>query len=121
MLIWAAEERLDRIPPDFRAILADAGNAVFMSAASFWELSIKHRLGRLRLLVDPAAIATILEAAGFRHLDVNYRHASAQLQHEPGTQDPFDRLLLAQCDVEDMHLMTLDRALQSLPRALKPQ
>jgi len=82
VLVWAAEERLDLIPPGFRTILADEGNAVFMSAASFWELGIKHRLGRLRLLVDPAAIATLLEAAGFRHLDVTHRHASARLRHE---------------------------------------
>jgi PIN domain nuclease of toxin-antitoxin system len=120
VLIWAAEERIDRIPPGFRAILEDERNAVFMSAASFWELGIKHRLGRLRLLVDPATVATILEAVGFRHLDVTYRHAGARLQTEPATRDPFDRLLLAQCDVEDMRLMTLDRALLGLPRVLKP-
>jgi PIN domain nuclease of toxin-antitoxin system len=61
VLIWMAEERFDRIPPDFRDILTDDGNAVFMSAASFWELGIKHRLNKLRLLIPPSAIAAILD------------------------------------------------------------
>jgi PIN domain nuclease of toxin-antitoxin system len=50
-------------------------------------------------------------------LAVDHRHAVRWVDPEPPTRDPFDRLLLAQCAVEDMRLITLDRALARHPLA----
>jgi PIN domain nuclease of toxin-antitoxin system len=50
-------------------------------------------------------------------LNVDHRHAVEALEELPPTRDPFDRLLLAQCQVEGMRLVTLDRALARHPLA----
>lgn len=50
-------------------------------------------------------------------LMIDQRHLLAEVFPDPDTRDPFDRLLLAQCTVEDMRLLTLDRALARHPLA----
>jgi PIN domain nuclease of toxin-antitoxin system len=60
-----------------------------------------------------------LEQAGFAILPILAAHAVTSVEPSPGTKDPFDRLLLAQCHVEGLRLMTFDRALMDHPFALK--
>ncbi len=50
---------------------------------------------------------------------IDERHALATVEPEPMTRDPLDRMLLAQCQVEGLRLLTLDRALVSYPLAAK--
>jgi PIN domain nuclease of toxin-antitoxin system len=52
-----------------------------------------------------------------RLLIIDHRHVLAELDPEPATRDPFDRLLLAQCEVEGMRLVTVDTALSVHPLA----
>jgi PIN domain nuclease of toxin-antitoxin system len=54
---------------------------------------------------------------GLVMLVINPEHVLATVEPEPATRDPFDRLLLGQCQVENMRLVTLDRALSSHPLA----
>ncbi len=54
---------------------------------------------------------------GISLLDIDHHHVLAELDPEPATRDPFDRLLLAQCQVEGMQLVTIDRALAGHPLA----
>jgi PIN domain nuclease of toxin-antitoxin system len=48
---------------------------------------------------------------GIARVPIGERHVLAELQDQPETRDPFDRLLLAQCQIEGLRLVTLDRAL----------
>lgn len=92
-------------------------NEKAVSAASLWEMAIKHRLGKLTLRVPIEALADMFLSLKFSLLSIDHRHAVAALEEVPATRDPFDRLLLAQCQVEGMRLVTLDRALATHPLA----
>jgi PIN domain nuclease of toxin-antitoxin system len=108
ILIWA-DERPRAIAPALRAALLDEANAVFVSAASIWEIAIKRALGKLsfgRSIVDAAA------ELGFEVLPVTGAHA----EHAGGLpwhhNDPFDRLIIAQALLEGMVLGTQDPAMR---------
>jgi PIN domain nuclease of toxin-antitoxin system len=94
-----------------RAAIERNAATVRISAASAWELAIKSRRGRLRLRepVDrwlPAAI----ETSGFEILDVTIAHAVAVANLPDHHDDPFDRLLIAQAQIEDLTVVTSDSA-----------
>lgn len=82
---------------------------VYVSAASIWEISIKHALGKLE--ADPAEILAAIEPAGFSHLPIIGEHAAKVVMLPPIHKDPFDRLLVAQAGVEPMILLTDDDVL----------
>ncbi len=111
ILIWA-DERPRAIAPTLRAALLDEANAVFVSAASVWEIAIKRALGKLsfgRRIVD--AVAEL----GFEVLPVTGPHA----EHAGGLprhhNDPFDRLIIAQAYLEGMVLGTQDPLMRPYP------
>ena len=89
-------------------VVGDA-DIVYVSLASAWEIAIKTSIGKLRL-ANP--IEQELVASDFEPLPVGLRHiehvASLPLHH----RDPFDRMLVAQCQVERLTLVTADRRLQ---------
>jgi PIN domain nuclease of toxin-antitoxin system len=91
-----------------RAMLASA-EAVYVSAASIWEIAIKSRLGKIE--GDPQALAAAIEASGFQELKVSALHAAGVAKLPLHHTDPFDRLLLAQAFVEPLRLVTADRGL----------
>jgi PIN domain nuclease of toxin-antitoxin system len=61
------------------------------------------------------ALPELLDGLGVKIVVIDERHALATVEPEPMTRDPFDRMLLAQCQVEGLRLVTLDRALLSRP------
>ena len=87
------------------------------SVVSLWEIAIKHRLGRLALDVSIGLLPNFFLSLKIGLLNVDHHHAVEDLRESPPTRDPFDRLLLAQCQVEGMRLVTLDRALARHPLA----
>ena len=90
--------------------LLQRASEVHFSAASVWEMSIKASIGKLRLPPN-ADIAAELAHAGFRALSVEIDHAVA-VQHLPLLhRDPFDRLLVAQAQLEGLTLVTANVAL----------
>ena len=91
----------------------------FVSVASLWEIAIKSRLGKLDLGMLLEDVIGYLQAVGFTLLPIETRHVITAAEPEPDTRDPFDRLLLAQCQVEDLQLATVDRALMGHRLALK--
>ena len=99
------------------SLLKDPSSALRGSVATLWEVAIKHRLGKLRLTFPLDALPRLLKGLGAEIVDINDRHALADVFPEPPTRDPFDRLLLAQCQVEGFRLVTLDRALAGHPLA----
>jgi len=117
ILIALARRELSQLDTRMAATVTSQENVLFASAASLWEIAIKTRLRK----IDPGLalddLPDYLEEIGLNLLVINHRHAVRSLDPEPATRDPFDRLLLAQCAVEGLRLITLDRALSSHPLA----
>jgi PIN domain nuclease of toxin-antitoxin system len=108
-----------RFPGPARVVQA-ANFFGYVSVASVWEIALKSRLGKLLPLTDLDAVPKTLEAIGLSILPVTLPHVLHTLDPEPPTRDPFDRLLLAQCHVEGLKLVTVDRALVDHPLAFRP-
>ncbi|RME47267.1 MAG: type II toxin-antitoxin system VapC family toxin [Caldilineae bacterium] len=98
-----------RLSPRAREVIGDGGNVVYLSAASGWEMAIKARLGKLQL---PGALSSFIAdqliANAFDSLPVQMSHALHVYTLPPHHRDPFDRLLVAQAQVEDIPLLTAD-------------
>ncbi|MFM0472209.1 type II toxin-antitoxin system VapC family toxin [Paraburkholderia strydomiana] len=80
--------------------------AVFVSAASIWEIAIKSGIGKLD--ADVNELAARMEEAGFRELPVTATHAAAVRNLPDIHRDPFDRMLVAQAITEPLRLLTDD-------------
>jgi PIN domain nuclease of toxin-antitoxin system len=104
--------------PAIARLLAESSMIGFVSVASLWEAAIKTRLGKLDPGMPLQDIAGYLEAVGLSILPIEARHVIIAADPEPDTRDPFDRLLLAQCQVENLRLVILDRALLKHPLTL---
>ena len=117
MVLWSLADS-PRLSRTARALLADAENECWVSSASVWEIAIKIGLGKYTPGQPLARLEEAIEDAGFRTLDVTMRHAAAIERVALPHADPFDRLLLAQCEVETLRLLTADAVLSKLPVAI---
>lgn len=104
-------QNLARRHPDIARRLVDPATVGFVSVASLREIAIKTRLGKRDPGMAPEDIAGYLAALGLSILPIQTHHVIVSADPEPQTRDSFDRLLLAQCQVEDLKLVTVDRAL----------
>jgi len=97
-------------------IISNASNAIFLSAASGWEIAIKARLGKLTL---PDAlerfIADQLVVNAFSSLPIQLSHALHVYTLPAIHRDPFDRILVAQSQLEDMPILTADSQIARYP------
>jgi PIN domain nuclease of toxin-antitoxin system len=92
-----------------REAIESRDNDLFLSAASAWELVIKHALGKLELPLPPEEyVPTRLERTGVAGLAVSITHTLQVGKLPPHHRDPFDRLLIAQAQVEGLRLVTAD-------------
>lgn len=110
---------LARRRPEITRLLSDPATIGYVSVVSLWETAIKTRLRKLDPGMALETIAGYLQALGLAILPVEIRHVITVVTPEPLTRDPFDQLLLAQCQIEDLRLVTLDRALLAHPLAAK--
>jgi PIN domain nuclease of toxin-antitoxin system len=101
-----------RFSDEARDVMFDPDTTLYLSTASAWEIAIKYSIGKLPLPAPPASyIASRAEGGDFRVVDVRLEHALAVAELPRHHDDPFDRLLLAQCMVEGFRLVTADRRL----------
>lgn len=114
ILIWALEGS-PRLNAKARELLRDPEHEHWISAASVWEIAIKSSIRKLALSLPLRDLEKGILAAGFRVLDISVRHAAAVADLKLPHSDPFDRLLLAQCEVETLRLVTADQALAGIP------
>lgn len=110
LLLWAAGQP-ERLSPRARGILLEPANQLVFSSASLWEITIKRGLGRSDFSVDPRRLWRLLLANGYRELPVSSEHAIAVDDLPPLHKDPFDRILVAQAQVESLVLITADTTL----------
>jgi PIN domain nuclease of toxin-antitoxin system len=118
ILLGFLDNETDKFPAAIRDLIADPESRFFVSVASLWEAAIKFRLGKLPLRRGPESMPGAVRDLGFELIVINEHHAIAEISPEPPTRDPFDRLLLAQCKVEGLRLVTVDRALVGHPLAV---
>jgi PIN domain nuclease of toxin-antitoxin system len=100
----------DRLSPVARRLVASEENELVLSAASSWEIAIKQALGKLKLPGAPGdLVPEWMTRTGVTALAVLHRHALHVASLPPHHGDPFDRLLVAQAQVEDLVVLTADR------------
>lgn len=107
--IWSASDSA-LLAPSIKSLLRDPDNDVFVSAASIWEIAIKHPLGRRvgQLPFGAGEALKIFAEVGYLLLPVSPEHAAAVETLPMHHADPFDRLLIAQALTEPMRLVTSD-------------
>ena len=99
-----ADER-NRIGKKAMAMLEGPDARIVISAVTVWEVAIKRRLGKLDA---PADLLQQLERAGMELLPITARHADRAGTLPMHHRDPFDRILIAQADLESFALVTGD-------------
>jgi PIN domain nuclease of toxin-antitoxin system len=111
--LWALTNS-PALPPRLRARLAGTRDTFVISAASAWEVAVKASLGRLQL---PLGTAAFLRAAArdlpATELPVAHLHAARVAELPLHHRDPFDRMMIAQADVEGLAIMTVDPAFRA--------
>jgi PIN domain nuclease of toxin-antitoxin system len=92
-----------------RETIANGENEIFISAASAWEIAIKAAKGRLVLPEEPAQyLAARISQYHFQALPVQISHAVRVYDLPDHHTDPFDRLLIAQWQMESLQLISKD-------------
>ena len=110
LLWWLADDR--RLTARGRHWIAQADQAVFVSAASGWEIAIKRALGKLQA---PSNLAAMLVENQFAELPIRIAHAEQAARLPRIHEDPFDRMLIAQAMHENLILLTHDKQLAGYP------
>ncbi len=114
LLLWAAGEP-SKLSAQARALMQEPGQELWFSAASLWEVAIKHKLGREDFRIEPRRLRRGLLENGWLELAMTSEHAIAAGELPPLHKDPFDRMMLAQAQVEGVTLLTSDDAVARYP------
>ena len=113
LLWWWLDD--PNLPDELRGWIADEANEVFVSAASIWEMAIKHGLGKLGSVGDALPrVHELIQADGFQHLPMQWQHCLRAAGHDRAHRDPFDRMLAAQAELERLTLLSCDPQLAAL-------
>lgn len=102
---WMTNDRA--LPASTRGIIADEDNEIFLSAATAWEMAIKHKIGKLPIVAGFIAdVPGAMEAEGFIELPVSVVHGQLAGALDGHHKDPFDRMLISQALCEDLTLIS---------------
>lgn len=105
--LWAIADS-ERLSAQARGLISAPTTTVWISAATLWEIAIKHALGRGDMPVSATQALAWFRESGYRILPVEAEHALAVEALPAHHRDPFDRILIAQALVEPLRLMTHD-------------
>lgn len=115
ILIWAltADEKLSEKAKDF---IVNPDNIIYYSAASIWEISIKHTLHPDKIPFSGKDLSSFCTQAGYEPLDISDRHVFAletlkRSENVKPHHDPFDRIMISQAKAENMLFLTHDSLL----------
>jgi PIN domain nuclease of toxin-antitoxin system len=105
-----------RLSTAVHALLVDSSSEIRVSAASVWELSLKHQRGKLPELAGAIGdLPGLLQADGFQGLPISQAHGLRAGAYSQPHRDPFDRVLAAQAELERLVLLTADPQLTTFP------
>ena len=108
LLWWLADD--SSLRAGARDAIHEASNTVYVSAATAWEISIKRAAGKLDA---PDDLATALDVNQFQPLAITIAHATRAGELPRHHDDPFDRMLIAQAQAEQLTLVTHDALFRS--------
>ncbi|HYB49560.1 MAG TPA: type II toxin-antitoxin system VapC family toxin [Burkholderiaceae bacterium] len=108
-LFAIADDR--RLPREAAGRIADEANSICVSAVSVWEIAIKHTLANRSMPISGRQALGYFRQAGYRMLDMRPEHAAAIEDLLAVHADPFDKMLVAQAQVEPLNLLTSDTLL----------
>ena len=117
-LLWAAGEPA-RLPAQARTLIENPSNEPMFSVASIWEVVIKRGLNRADFRVDPHLLRRGLLDNGYTEIMLTSDHALAVAALPLIHKDPFDRILVAQAQVENVLLLTGDPILADYPGPIR--
>jgi PIN domain nuclease of toxin-antitoxin system len=113
-LWWITDDQ--RLSVRAREVIGDGNNELFLSAATGWEIAIKLRIGRLKLPVEPVPfILEQMRINAIQSLAIQMNHALHVYTLPQHHRDPFDRLLIAQSQLEGLPILSADSQLASYP------
>ncbi len=118
LLVWSAVDS-PMLPLAVRRLLQEPKSELAFSAASIWEVAIKHGLRRRDFSLDPRVLRRGLLEVGYTELPVTGLHAAAVDVLPPIHRDPFDRLLVAQAQAEGVTLLTADETVTRYPGPIR--
>lgn len=99
-----------RISGDVETLLKNPNNEIFLSAASGWEIAIKYGINKLQLPDAPEIyVPNRMKRASFSPLVITWEHTLAVANLPQIHKDPFDRLLVAQANAENLTLLSADK------------
>jgi PIN domain nuclease of toxin-antitoxin system len=111
--LWFAENDL-RLSGTARSLIEDGANEVFLSLGSVWEMAIKVSQGKLQLgLPMLTLVQREIALDGIVLLPITLDHLAAVSGLPMHHRDPFDRMLIAQAQVEQMTIVSVDAALDA--------
>lgn len=111
----------ERLSAAARALVESTDNELYLSAASAWEIGIKYALRKLRLPEPPMPyVPSRMRTLRVLSLSVEHTHALQVSVLPPHHRDPFDRLLIAQAQLEDLPVLTADRVFERYDVATIP-
>lgn len=111
---WVTDD--SRLSSTAKTIITNPGNLLFLSAASAWEIVIKVRLGKLTLPEAPEIyIPSRLKMNRFESLSIQMVHALQVTSLPDLHRDPFDRIIIAQSQVEKMPIVSVDSQIIQYP------
>jgi len=108
--LWAITDDR-RLSEAARSMIADRSNPIYVSAASVWEITIKHALRRADMPISGSRACAYFRSSGYELLDITAQHAVGVEKLPSLHADPFDRLIVAQAIAEPLRLMTHDATL----------
>lgn len=112
--IWWDSDQ-SRLSAAALAAIRDPANEVLLSVVSVWEMQIKSQLGKLPLAQPLPVIIAQQQTNGVKVLDITLPHVLAVESLPAIHKDPFDRLLVAQANIEGATLITSDRIFSQYP------
>jgi PIN domain nuclease of toxin-antitoxin system len=113
-LWWLTDD--SQLSDTAKATIANPVNTIYLSVVSAWEIIIKERTGKLSLPEPPETyIPSRLASNRFISLNVQMEHVLQIAALPEHHRDPFDRLLIAQSQIENIPLLTLDRSIGKYP------
>lgn len=118
LVLWAAGTP-KRLSPVVQKLLETPENELLVSAVSFWEIVIKQSLNRDDFKVDPRRLRRGLRDNGWTELPMTTDHALAVDRLPALHRDPFDRMLVAQAQVEGVVLLTADALVAQYPASIR--
>lgn len=119
ILVWAMVGS-EKLSGRARRLLTDGANEFHFSAASLWEIALKHARAPASIPVTPRQVQAYCLDCGIHPLPVTFLHAAGVVSLPPIHADPFDRMLVSQARTEGLVLLTHDGHLAAYGTSVMP-